>query len=118
MFVLLHLLICSQVLTCMVYDVQYTSLVSTAKSSRPFRDGYDSVVNVFQWKTSAESLVVFLVSIDLYFHHITLTDCTCIQIYMYCVWNGWIIQLVLFIAVLKLTLNYLYIRCDSVSRKH
>jgi hypothetical protein len=28
---------------------------------------------------------------------------------MYCVWNGWIIQLVLFIAVLKLTLNYLYI---------
>ena len=34
----------------------------------------------------------------------------CVQIYMYCVWNGWIIQLVLFISVIKLTLNYLYIR--------
>lgn len=29
---------------------------------------------------------------------------------MYCVWNGWIIQLILFLAVVKLTLNYLYIR--------
>ena len=36
------------------------------------------------------------------------------QIYMYCVWNGWIIQLLLFIAVLKLTLNYLYIRYIQV----
>ncbi|CAI8031704.1 GRAM domain-containing protein 4, partial [Geodia barretti] len=60
------------------------------KSSKPWRETASHVKETLRWKSSAESLVVFL-------------------IYMYCVWNGWIIQLVLFISVIKLTLNYLYI---------
>ena len=35
------------------------------------------------------------------------------QIYMYCVWHGWIIQLFLFLAILKLSLNYLHTRYSS-----
>jgi hypothetical protein len=61
-----------------------------AKSSKPWRETAFHVRDTLKWKNSAESLVVFL-------------------IYMYCVWNGWVIQLVLFISVVKLTLNYLYI---------
>ena len=37
------------------------------------------------------------------------------QIYMYCVWHGWIIQLFLFLAILKLSLNYLRTRYNSPS---
>ena len=36
------------------------------------------------------------------------------QIYMYCVWHGWIIQLFLFLAILKLSLNYLHTRYSSL----
>lgn len=35
------------------------------------------------------------------------------QIYMYCVWHGWIIQLFLFLAILKLSLNYLHTRYST-----
>jgi hypothetical protein len=52
------------------------------------------VKETVRWRNSAESLVVFL-------------------IYMYCVLNGWIVQLVVFISVIKLTLNYLHIRYIS-----
>ena len=36
--------------------------------------------------------------------------CCSVQIYMYCVWSGWVIQMLLFVAVLQLSLNYLHIR--------
>ena len=43
-------------------------------------------MDVFQWKNSAESLVVFLVSIDLCFRHITVADPIChIDLHVLCV---------------------------------
>jgi hypothetical protein len=60
------------------------------KSSKPWREMASHVKETVRWRNSAESLVVFL-------------------IYMYCVLNGWIVQLVVFISVIKLTLNYLHI---------
>jgi len=65
------------------------NLMRVAKSSKPWREFGTFVQDVLNWKNTAESLVAFL-------------------IYMYCVWHGWILQLLLFIMLIKLTLNYLH----------
>jgi hypothetical protein len=62
----------------------------------------------------AETLVVFLVSTVLpLFISYSLSLSPSLpphQIYMYCVWNGWIMQVVAFISIIKLSMNYLYTR--------
>jgi hypothetical protein len=57
-------------------------------SSKPYREFVASLIGVLQWVNPSLTLVAFLV-------------------YMYAVWNGWIIQLVLLTAITYLSINYL-----------
>lgn len=61
-----------------------------ASSSKPWRELGSFLVGVIQWKNASLSLVMFL-------------------IYMYCVWTGWVLQLLLMIMIIHLTVNYLRI---------
>ena len=93
----------------------------TARSSKPWTAFGRGVQDVLQWQKMAETLVVFLVSamlpLFIYLSSLSLPPPSLppslpssSQIYMYCVWNGWIMQVVAFIAIIKLSMNYLYTR--------
>lgn len=41
--------------------------------------------------------------------------CVCFQVYMYAAWKGWVIPMFLFLAILRLSLNYLIAKSVSVT---
>lgn len=58
------------------------------KSSKPFRKSISAVLRVLRWKSVPLTLVMFLV-------------------YMYSVWTGWLLQVILFYLIFELSINFL-----------
>uniref|UniRef100_A0A1X7T3V9 Uncharacterized protein n=1 Tax=Amphimedon queenslandica TaxID=400682 RepID=A0A1X7T3V9_AMPQE len=57
-------------------------------SSKPYLDLLDTLIAIKNWKNPSLTLVIFLM-------------------YMYCVWNGWLLQCLLLLSIIYLSLNYL-----------
>lgn len=96
------------------------TLVLSASVSKPWKELGVRFLDILQWRNLSQSLLVFLVSTAMWpacgdYHNSPYAHPWCCflfpwkQIYMYSVWNGWIIQMLLLFAIIRLTLNYLYI---------
>ncbi|XP_019855670.1 PREDICTED: GRAM domain-containing protein 4-like isoform X2 [Amphimedon queenslandica] len=70
------------------YKLLRENLQRLRVSSKPYLDLLDTLIAIKNWKNPLLTLVIFL-------------------LYMYCVWNGWLIQCLLLLAIIYLSLNYL-----------
>ncbi|XP_019860300.1 PREDICTED: GRAM domain-containing protein 4-like [Amphimedon queenslandica] len=70
------------------YKLLRENLQRLRVSSKPYLDLLDTLIAIKDWKNPSLTLVIFL-------------------LYMYCVWNGWLIQCLLLLAIIYLSLNYL-----------